>query len=925
MKKTFFILFVLFAHSILNGQSSSNLWQYVKIPTKVKNDILNVNGLVVNDRGVILAVGYTTEAVDRNAVFPTRVYKMFRSKDNCKTWEDISKYEVQSRLNKMDISPLENTEQYIDQVTAVGNRFYIDFSSGSAIAGHQQDGHFYSDDDGNTWTLGNDGEVFRGNRTFFVNDNTRIDLGYDTWTAKPVFSEIFKKSGSNWKLIYSPTNIIRTNETIVYEDKPPFLIFTGNSVRVFDVAEAPNFGNYSFYFSNYTDPTTNILNTGKFIPCEEPETRKSGNWNCFHLGTALYTSKASNQIMYAITKHEWHESLYRSLDGGRNFSLINSIPDIESVFKVFPTCDDGTIVIGAVRKLPTYDQVLLLFKSSDNGNSWQELGEYPNDFRFVVLTKDGKYLLGGQNGLYLSRNVYCGSGHPLPIGPCSSVQYTTNYQVNLPLIIPQPNKSTCWAACATMMYSWINKEPFSIEGALLRIDGIDVINPTKPGYLNRYLGSDDSKGGINFPCDDSESVYLFNVRMGLIALKSTTKISVIKEYLKQYGAILLLRKDKCEQKPSCPYTSGHANILVGIESDGTENCTLFSVVEPYKWDDKTGVEIPSYEPLNKWTYEHLFRCEYDFFAYPKGARTSITNVNNIQEISSHENTIELNKEAFKTYSCSEQSNLKSTPYNQNNGKNFTTEITFKNNSNETIQTYFIDFEGNKRLYSTILPNGMVSQPTYVNHIWLIADKNNECLQIIDPLKRTKQEVEIKSIKQQYLEVRKSEIQGVEQPSSVRIFNGEFENSTNWSFSGGNVLFKNGTASMQPEKKNVPLKLKHLSFQVSPTANTLEVKLDKSKVGEANFKIMLTDISTMKLEEIYTEKVSQSLTKLNQGLSDFNRTLETGEITIKKKEGKFDIISVDISKYAGKTVSLELSYETLGMGKPALIIDDLSIK
>lgn len=331
--------------------------------------------------------------------------------------------------------------------------------------------------------------------------------------------------------------------------------------------------------------------------------------------------------------------------------------------------------------------------------------------------------------------------------------------------------------------------------------------------------------------------------------------------------------------------------------------------------------------------DKVVTISFELFAVQKDSKPALIEIDEVRlsntangvSLASTIEPVQFDKKAFNTYPCSEQSNLKSTPYYQNNAQNFTTEIAFKNNSNETVQTYFIDFEGNKKLYSSIPPNGIISQPTYINHIWLIADKNNECLLIIDPLKRTKQEVEIKSMKQQNLDAQKSEVQEVEQPNNVKIFNGGFENNTNWSFSGGNVLFKNGTVSMQPEKKKIPLKLKHLSFQVPSTAHTLEVTLDKSKVGEANFKIMLTDISTMKMEEIYSEKISQSLTKFNQGLNDLNKTLESGEITITKKEGKFDIISVDLSRYAGKTVSLELSYETLGLGKPALIIDDVSIK
>ena len=167
MKNLLLILVSLFFQFAVIGQTASNLWQAVNIPTK-HGDPLNVNGLVVNDRGVILAVGYTKEAVNYKDLFPTRLYKMFRSTNNGQTWEDISKPEVQQKLNRIDYTQLDNIDQYTDQVSVVGNRFYIDFSWGNATAGYQGDGHFYSDDDGKTWTLVSDEAIFQGNRTFFL-------------------------------------------------------------------------------------------------------------------------------------------------------------------------------------------------------------------------------------------------------------------------------------------------------------------------------------------------------------------------------------------------------------------------------------------------------------------------------------------------------------------------------------------------------------------------------------------------------------------------------------------------------------------------------------------------------------------------------------------------------------------------------------
>lgn len=109
-------------------------------------------------------------------------------------------------------------------------------------------------------------------------------------------------------------------------------------------------------------------------------------------------------------------------------------------------------------------------------------------------------------------------------------------------------------------------------------------------------------------------------------------------------------------------------------------------------------------------------------------------------------TIEYDQLAFQTYPNTEYAKLKSTPYFENNAQNFATEVVFSNYSNETVKTYFIDFEGNKLPYSSIPPNSMVIQPTYINHIWMLTDKDEKCILVITPKTRAKQEIKIKSLK-----------------------------------------------------------------------------------------------------------------------------------------------------------------------------------
>lgn len=164
---------------------------------------------------------------------------------------------------------------------------------------------------------------------------------------------------------------------------------------------------------------------------------------------------------------------------------------------------------------------------------------------------------------------------------------------------------------------------------------------------------------------------------------------------------------------------------------------------------------------------------------------------------------------------------------------------------------------------------------------------------------------------------------VDENTPTRIFNGGFDNSNGWSFSGGNVLFKEGRVSLQTDKKKAPLELKHRTFQIPNNVTYLNLKYDKSKVGEAEFKVLIT--SSGKSEEIYKERISQTIEKINKGVVTFDKLLKGELPPDENRDNKLETISVDISKYQGMAVGLEISYETLGLGKPRLIVEDISFE
>jgi VHL beta domain len=56
-----------------------------------------------------------------------------------------------------------------------------------------------------------------------------------------------------------------------------------------------------------------------------------------------------------------------------------------------------------------------------------------------------------------------------------------------------------------------------------------------------------------------------------------------------------------------------------------------------------------------------------------------------------------------------------------------TTIRFKNARGQTIRTYWLDFGGVQRFYTTIEPGEIFVQPTYLTHPWIILDEAGNCI------------------------------------------------------------------------------------------------------------------------------------------------------------------------------------------------------
>lgn len=416
MKKILIILFFIpYCSSFLNGQSSNpEYWKEIKQPNSVKyGSLFIVTGLKVNDKGTILAFGYTNESHSTfDNLYGNLQYlklKIFRSKDNAKTWEDISNKELGILDYQLSITPYEAFTN--GNFSVLGNKFFINFVNG----------YFVSEDDGITWKKILNDQKTNGTYLFYVDENTRIGVHPGKLGFMWPYYAIYKKEGGNWISVVDATKDI-------YFYRPPFPIISGNKFAIYDMIKGDKFAGMDYPFYSY--PKNNF---DRILPCEQVEIDKVGtNYsNCFS-PPLIYKSEKSNNVLYLVSGSNNSSALgyastiqiYRSTDKGQTFNRIK-LPEIyRAILNIFPVCDNGTLITLCTRITGNLNETKRVFVAShDNGNTWEELGVYPelnaknvNKFSYddrikdIILMNDGRYLVGGTAGLHVStEKVSCGS------------------------------------------------------------------------------------------------------------------------------------------------------------------------------------------------------------------------------------------------------------------------------------------------------------------------------------------------------------------------------------------------------------------------------------------------------------------------------------------------------------------------------------
>jgi VHL beta domain len=89
-------------------------------------------------------------------------------------------------------------------------------------------------------------------------------------------------------------------------------------------------------------------------------------------------------------------------------------------------------------------------------------------------------------------------------------------------------------------------------------------------------------------------------------------------------------------------------------------------------------------------------------------------------------TTEIASKNFADQKCSNEAQLRSP------SSSVAASVVFENNSGQPAKIYWITFGGERKLYKEIASTQSFLQPTYVSHIWVIADSAGKCLQIFAP-------------------------------------------------------------------------------------------------------------------------------------------------------------------------------------------------
>ncbi|MEZ4919397.1 MAG: hypothetical protein R2792_09855 [Saprospiraceae bacterium] len=167
------------------------------------------------------------------------------------------------------------------------------------------------------------------------------------------------------------------------------------------------------------------------------------------------------------------------------------------------------------------------------------------------------------------------------------------------------------------------------------------------------------------------------------------------------------------------------------------------------------------------------------------------------------------------------------------------------------------------------------------------------------------------------------VEEVNESPQGQFQNGTFDSLTGWTFSGGTLELIKGAGALKPDEKKQPMVLRSGKLQLPADAGTLSFNMNKESVIKGDFIVKIRAYPGGKTEVVYEDQIRLSVfDKLNKEAEKLDKVLDDLDPEVYKRS--FESISVDISKFSGKEISLEFEYTPLGDGRPRLLLDDVEV-
>ncbi|MBI1226600.1 MAG: hypothetical protein GC192_15310 [Bacteroidetes bacterium] len=502
---------------------------------------------VFNNDGVGLVFGYKDGGMigktfaEERFIYKFVIYKSSTGND----WENVTNKEVSKVFTDTLMRGGFDPNLLTYNISTDGKKFYLAKRGGRNTNGHIW---YYESSDGSTWqkiTL-YDKDLSSVSAFNFLNMDSPTMICNYGWPK--VSQGLFSNKGNEWKL--NPTYLDRLasdNDILVYQGRKIYY---------------HNFNGY--LFANKKSPYYNKVNEGSNKTLKLGSGDTPQGW--YYFPKKVLTSRTDKNLMYFDFGGAGCDQVYKSTDGGRTLVSMKDDLPVGLLFHFYPICDDGTLFVAGKDKKEISKSKI--FRSNDGGKTWTEIAYLGWSTVYDVdFLPDGTFVLMINSGVWKLKEKCKPS--PVVNNPCNSVEKKIDYFINL-WVIPQPNKQTCWAASAAMVFSWYKNEKFEIRDALYYIEG---------GYHGKfwqtYIISNDlpiyETGGITL--DETNELFF-----GLMKLSNTIKPKTPTDYydiLKKQGPIVLFHDNT-------PHPSYHTSVMSGIIGDGSEDCTYIEITDP--WD-----------------------------------------------------------------------------------------------------------------------------------------------------------------------------------------------------------------------------------------------------------------------------------------------------------------------------------------------------